>query len=149
MEILDYVRSKERILKRDGRRLRDLKVFDFNYIPDRPLMRDELKPVIDGLVRYSKTGIANHILIVGSRGCGKTLSLLHLRDIFAKQDLDLLYTNCRFHNTSYKILAHLLGVRARGVSFDELTQRFIDHHPGQTVVILDEIDLLSERMNCR
>lgn len=145
MDILDYLKAKEKSLEKGGRRLRDPTVFEFNYIPDKPLMRDELKPVIDGLVRYSKTDIANHILIVGSRGCGKTLSLLHLRDLFAKQGLDLLYTNCRFHNTSYKILAHLLGVRARGVSFDELAQRFIDHHPGPTVVILDEIDLLSER----
>ncbi len=74
MDILDYVKAKEKTLGKGVRRLRDPRVFEFNYIPDKPLMRDELKPVIDGLVRYSKTGIANHILIVGSRGCGKTLS---------------------------------------------------------------------------
>ena len=145
MDILDYVKKKEKLLEKCSRILRDPHVFEFNYIPEQPLMRGELKPVIDALARYSKTGISNHILLVGSRGCGKTLSVQYLRGIFSKRGLNVLYVNCRFYNTSYKILAYLLGVRARGVSFDELTQRFSEQHAGRTVVILDEIDLLSER----
>lgn len=145
MDIADYVRAKERRLKKSEKLILDPRVFDFNYIPKKPLMRDELKPVIDALLRYSKTRIPNHMLVVGSRGCGKTLSVLYLRKLFANDNLAVLYVNCRLHNTSYKILANLLGVRARGVSFDELAQRFTDSYPGPTVVILDEVDLISDR----
>ena len=108
-------------------------------------MREEMKPIIDALLRYEKTGIANHMLIVGSRGCGKTLSVRYLEKLFQRRGLNLLYSNCRTHNTSYKILASLLDVRARGVSFDELTERFSDRYSDKTVVILDEVDLLSEK----
>lgn len=75
MDIQDYVREKEKRFEKSANRLRDMRVFDFNYLPEQPLMRSELKPVIDALLRYEKTGIANHLLIVGSRGCGKTVSV--------------------------------------------------------------------------
>lgn len=145
MDIDKYLREKENRIERSFSRVRDLRVFDFNHIPPVPFMRAELKPVIDALVRYQKTGVANHLLIVGSRGSGKTLSLLYLRQLFLERNLELLYVNCRVENTSYKIMARLLGARARGVSFAELAERFSDKHPGKTVVLLDEIDLLSEK----
>jgi len=145
MDIQDYLLEKEKRVERSTQRLRDMRVFDFNYIPDRPLMRDETKPIIDALVRYDKTGIANHLLIIGSRGCGKTLSVRYLEHLFRSRGLTVLYCNCRTHNTSYKILANLLGVRARGISFDELAERFKDRWHDRAVVILDEVDLLSEK----
>ena len=57
----------------------------------------------------------------------------------------MLYANCRTHNTSYKLLADLLRVRARGVSFSELATRFQDTFPDKTIVVLDEVDLLSDK----
>ena len=71
MDIEEYVAAKERRLSDGTSRIADLKVFDYNYVPKRPLMRDELEPVIDALIRDEKTGIGNHILISGSRGCGR------------------------------------------------------------------------------
>lgn len=145
MDIQEYLDRKEKRFTRDVERIKDPSVFSFGYIPARPLMRDEARSVIDALVRYEKTGIANHLLIIGSRGCGKTLSVLFLQKLFENRGVRVLYANCRTHNTSYKILAGLLNVRARGVSFSELAERFSDRHPGQTVVVLDEVDLLSEK----
>ena len=145
MEIHEYLRHKEKRLSKGMSRIRDFRVFDFNYIPEKPLMRQELKPVIDGLLRYQKTGIANHLLIFGSRGSGKTLSVKYLQKVFGDRGLTILYANCRSHNTSFKVLAHLLGVRPRGTSLEELWQRFNAGHPGPTVLILDEVDLLSEK----
>jgi len=145
MDIEGYLKKKEERFSKSVSRIRDLRVFDFNFIPDKPLMRAELKPVIDSLIRYERTGIPNHILIVGSRGCGKTLSVRYLARLFEHRGLRILYANCRAHNTSYKILAHLLGVRARGVSVSELTENFSTRYPGKTAVILDEVDLLSEK----
>lgn len=143
--IEEYLKKREKRVQRRSAAIRDPRPFDFNFIPSKPLMREELRPVIDALLRFSSTEIANNVLIVGSRGSGKTLSLLHLKELLFHKGLSLLYVNCRVHNTSYKILAHLLGVRARGLSFDELAARFNDRYSTNTVVILDEIDLLSER----
>ncbi len=111
MEIHEYLREKEKRLSRGMSRIRDFRVFDFNYIPEKPLMRQELRAVIDGLLRYQKTEIANHLLIVGSRGCGKTLSVKYLQKLLQERGLSVLYANCRSHNTSFKVLANLLGVR--------------------------------------
>ncbi|MCD6287484.1 MAG: AAA family ATPase [Candidatus Hydrogenedentes bacterium] len=145
MEVQEYLREKEKRFEKSVRRLRDVHVFDFNYVPDKPLMRDEIKPIIDAMLRYEKTGIANHMLIIGSRGSGKTLSVKHLKKLFEARGLRVLYSNCRVYNTSYKVMANLLEVRARGVSFDELAERFTDKFQGKTVVVLDEVDLLSEK----
>lgn len=146
MDIQHYLFQKQRDLAQASRQIRDGRVFDFNYIPPKPLMREELKPVIEALVRYQQTGIANHLLILGSRGSGKSVlarALMHL--LSPDQGLHFAYANCRQHNTSFKILASLLGVRPRGCSLDELWQRFCRWHPGPTVFILDEIDLMSEK----
>jgi cell division control protein 6 len=145
MNIDEYLREKEEKLERSFGRVKDLQVFDFSFVPPGPLMRAELKPVIDALVRYEKTGIANNVAIIGSRGCGKTVSVLYLQRLLAERGLTMLYVNCRQENTSYKILARLLRARARGVSFTELAERFSSEHTSKTVVVLDEVDLLSEK----
>jgi len=109
-------------------------------------MREEAKRLIDALLRYKTTTIANHILIFGSRGCGKTLMVKYVSQLLhEKLDLVFVYANCRQHNTSFKILASLLGVRPRGCSLDELWQRFCDMHSGRVVFILDEVDLISDK----
>jgi Cdc6-like AAA superfamily ATPase len=145
MDIQDYVAKKEQQLKGATRRIRDFKVFDFNYIPDRPLMREEVKPIADALLRYQKTGIANHLLVFGSRGCGKTLTVRYLARLLGQSGLQSVYVNCRSHNTSFKILAECLGVKPRGCSLSELWQRFCEAHGARTVLVLDEVDLLSDR----
>ena len=61
MRIQDYIDEQARHLDNTSERIRDFHVFDFNYIPEQPLMRDEVKPVIDACLRYLKTGIANHL----------------------------------------------------------------------------------------
>ncbi len=121
MKITDYLDRQARLLKTSSAQIRDYQVFDFNWIPDEPLMREEAKPIIDGCLRYLRTGIANHLFIFGSRGCGKTLMVRYLQQQLAEREpAAMLYVNCRQHNTSFKILAHLLGVRPRGTSLAEL-----------------------------
>lgn len=144
MDIESYLQQKQINLEKSGQRITDYHVFDFNYIPDKPLMRNEVKPVIDALLRYQQSGIANNVLILGSKGSGKSLLARYLMKIMNKQ-LSFVYANCRQHNTSYKILAHLLDCTPRGCSLDELWSRFSLVHKNRTVVILDEVDLLSEK----
>ena len=146
MDIAEYLTAKQRDLKKNADRIRNFDIFDFNYIPETPLMREEIKPLIDSLLRYHQTGIANNSIILGSRGCGKSLSAKYLINVLAEQtDLTFVYVNCRQHNTSFKIIAYILGLRPRGVSLDELWQRFELGNKGKTVFVLDEIDLMSDK----
>jgi len=146
MDIEWYLSQRQERLDKSGGRIRDFKVFDFNYIPRKPLMREEVKPVIDALLRYKQTGIANNVLILGSRGSGKSVLTRYLMKVLSeKAQLDFAYANCRQHNTSFKILASLLGLRPRGCSLDELWHKFEDTHPGKTVFVLDEVDLMSDK----
>ena len=144
MDIEKYLQEKQKHLAKGTERIKDISVFDFNYVPPKPLMRDEVRPVIDALIRYQQTGIANNILILGSRGCGKSVLARYLITLMENQ-LKFVYVNCRQHNTSFKILAFLLGLRPRGCSLDELWQRFIELRPDKTVFVLDEVDLISEK----
>ena len=146
MDIDQYLSQRQASLDKGKVRIRKFEVFDFNYVPEKPLMREEVKPVIDALLRYQQTGIANNVLILGSRGSGKSVLARYLMKVMGRQDaLVFAYANCRQHNTSVKILAALLGIRPRGSSLDELWQRFEDTHAGRVVFVLDEVDLMSDK----
>jgi len=146
MKISDYLRERACDFERKTQTIRDFRVFDFNHIPPEPLMRDEAKPIIDACLRYLASGIPNHLLVFGGRGCGKTLTVRYIgRLLESERNVHFLYVNCRQNNTSFKILAHLLGVRPRGVSLDELWQRFSGAHSAPLILVLDEVDLISDK----
>jgi len=146
MDIEKYLSERQARLDKSKDLIQNFDVFDFNYIPDKPLMREEVKPVIDALLRYQQTGIANNVLILGSRGSGKSVFAKYLMKVLSQQgQIDFAYANCRKHNTSFKILAFLLGLRPRGCSLDELWQKFTDSTKGKIVFILDEVDLMSDK----
>lgn len=146
MEIEKYIYKKEASLDSLRKRIKNFEVFNFNYIPAKPLMRKEVKPIVDSILRYNKTNVPNNLVIVGSRGSGKTLTIKYLKKVFEeKYDLKLLYANCRHLNTSFKILTGLLGLKPRGHSLSELYGKFRDAYPQKIIVILDEVDLISEK----
>jgi cell division control protein 6 len=145
-DIDSYLREKQQTLAKNSFKIKDYHVFDFNYIPSKPFMREEAKPVIDALLRYQQTGIANNVLILGCRGSGKSVMAQYLMAaLLEKGELQFAYANCRQHNTSFKILATLLGLEPRGYGLDELWQRFTGSFKSKTVLILDEIDLMSQK----
>jgi Cdc6-like AAA superfamily ATPase len=146
MDIQEYLNNKRARLEKSSERIKDFSVFDFNYIPPNPLMREEAKLVIDAILRFQRTGIANNLLILGARGSGKSVMAKYLMSILKQdQELNFLYVNSRQHNTSYKIIANLLGISARGSSMDELWGRFSQTYRARTIVVLDEVDLISDR----
>ena len=141
-----YLLSRASQIKEETSSIKDFFVFDFSYIPERPFMRREARSIIDAILRYAQTGIAKNLALFGSRGCGKTLLVRYLAKELQENDgLTILYCNVRNHNTSFKILAHLLGLHSRGASFDELFARFQESHTGRVVIILDEIDFMSPK----
>jgi Cdc6-like AAA superfamily ATPase len=146
MDIKTYLRRQQEQFGRSAQHVKDFSVFDFSYMPDEPLMRDECTRLIDALLRFDISRIPTHQVVIGSRGSGKTLTLKYLQRIIPTHTgLRILYANCREENTSFKIFAHLLEGEVAGASLSELYQRFVLTHPPKTVVILDEVDLMSPK----
>lgn len=144
--LLDYIEKSREEAERVGSSVKDFRVFDFSFIPDKPLVRPETKRIIDCLVRYQQTGIPRNLVIVGPRGCGKTLTFRYLaKALKDKLGLPFHGVNCRVHNTSFKVLANILKMHPRGYAYSELCERFEQTIPGPAVIVLDESDMLCEK----
>ncbi len=146
INVASYLAQQRDQAGKESRLIKDFSVFDFHHIPERPVVRDECKTLIDEMVRFEVSGIPTHHAVIGSRGSGKTLTVKYLQRVVPEHvELDVVYANCRHHSTTYKILARLAGVQPRGTSLAELFERFCHMHPNKTVVVLDEIDLMSPK----
>jgi cell division control protein 6 len=146
MGALTFLQQERNKNSKKSSQIKDFSVFDFNYIPDEPIMREECKHLIQEMLRFEMSSIPTHQAVFGAKGSGKTLMMKHLQKIMnAETDLNVIYANCREHNTSFKIFAHFLDVQARGASLSELYNRFCKKYQGKTVVLLDEIDLMSPK----
>jgi Cdc6-like AAA superfamily ATPase len=146
MDISVYLERQKTVVANQSRAVREFKVFDYNYIPEKPFVRSECKNIIDAMLRFEISGIATNYAIIGSRGSGKTLTMKYLSNIIpAKTGIDMRYVNCRHHNTSFKILSKLLNKNCAGLSLDRLFESFSRIYTGKTVFVLDEIDLMSPK----
>lgn len=146
MDIDDYLTRRMASLDGQTSEVRDFRVFDFAWVPERPLIRDEARPIIDALLTYARTRIPQNLVVLGSRGCGKTLLMRYLQRLLKdRAGLEILYANCRNENTSYKLLGSFLGASSRGTSLQELYARFESRFTEPTVVVLDEVDLISKK----
>lgn len=147
MDLEAYLNQQRRVIQQQADRVKDFAVFDFSYVPEQPVMRDEAKQLIDSILRYDVTGVPTHLAVVGPRGSGKTLTVKHLERLVPKRtELDIQYANCRRHNTSYRILSHLLGQPHTGLSLSDLFSRFQRAAArNRRVLVLDEVDLVSPK----
>ena len=146
MNIHAYLTQQKQRIADQAQQVRDFAVFDFSHVPEQPVMRDECRELIDAMLRFDASGIPSHLAIVGARGSGKTLTLKYLQRLIPDQTaLRIHYANCRHHNTSYRIFAHLLGGQCAGASLSELFQRFQARSGRKTVLVLDEVDLMSPK----
>jgi len=146
MDPKKYMTERRVRLSEQNQSIKDRTVFDFNFVPERPLVREESKQIIDALVSYESTGIPTNQVILGSRGSGKTLTIKYIAELFKEDsNITILYANVRYYATSFKILAHLLNAAPRGLSLSELYDRFRKRYPSRTVVILDEVHLWSPK----
>ena len=147
MDAFDYLKEKQDQVEKEVKNIKDFRVFDLNYIPDTPINRPEMDKITKAVLKYEKSCIPTHIFAYGSRGCGKTVTMRYLQRLFENSSVDarLLYVNAREHNTSFKMFAQLLGVTPRGVSLSELFARFKSQFAAPTILILDEIDFISDK----
>jgi Cdc6-like AAA superfamily ATPase len=127
--------------------IKDFSVFDFSYVPQSPLIRPETERIAESLLRYHQTTIARNLVVIGPRGCGKTVTLRHLGKYFLGRGVALpFYTiNCRVNSTSFKVLAEILRVRPRGYSFSELCSQFEREIPSPAIIVLDEAEMLADK----
>jgi len=147
MDAAQYLQEKRAQVENEVRNIREFRVFDFNYVPDQPVERPETDRITTAILKYERSRLPINIFAFGSRGCGKTLTVKYLQRLFKGSDgpTRLLYVNAREHNTSFKMLAHLLAVTPRGVSLSELFDRFRRAYTAPTVMVLDEVDFISEK----
>jgi len=142
MQINQFIQDRRESFLKQTELIKDYKIFDFNYVPERPLIREEAGKIVDSLVRYEKTGIPTNQVIFGSRGSGKTLMLKYITKLISEDStLQILYSNVRYYSTSFKILANFLNMSPRGLSISELYNKFCERFPSKTVIILDEVHL--------
>jgi hypothetical protein len=73
MDIAAYLRQQKEHLGIEAKAVKDFSVFDFDYVPDEPLIREEAKLLIDELLRFEITGIPSHYAVIGA-GVSATLS---------------------------------------------------------------------------
>jgi archaeal cell division control protein 6 len=147
MDPESYLRAKRMEVDKEVANIKDFRVFDFNYVPEHPIERPEMDRIVNAILKYERSRIPTNIFAFGSRGCGKTLTVKYLHRLFETSDdkVQLLYVNARENNTSFKMLAQVLGVSPRGVSMTELFDRFRRAHTKPTVLVLDEVDCISDK----
>jgi len=150
MDIETYLHERRETLGESTRAVRDFRVFDFSYVPEKPIMRDEAKTIIDALLRYERTGVPTNLAVIGPRGSGKTMMMRYLERLLSRTGrLRLCYCSIRENPTSFRAVAHILGESARGRSLGELYDRFREKMTERTVLILDEADLWSVKDRSR
>ena len=75
MDIKSYMLRKRKSINDQSKSIVNYSVFDFNYVPQNPLIREETKQIIDAFLKYDETNIPVNQVIFGSRGSGKTLMI--------------------------------------------------------------------------
>jgi cell division control protein 6 len=130
--------------------LKDPKVFHPAYIPDNIKLRDEANWIATALVNHIDRNMIEYIYLAGLTGSGKTVTVRYLANEMSKYakekgiELPIIYVPCYVYNTSYSAL-RMVTDSPQGTSWSLLVERAIKKISGKkTVVILDDIDKLSD-----
>jgi len=131
-----------------------------DYVPEELPHRElEIKRLGETLAPAIKGVRPSNVFIYGLPGTGKTAvtkfvlkALTRASASVSASPVRSCYVNCKYDNTSYRVLASLceqLGVKVpfTGLSISELFRRFtvaLDSFNGLIIVVLDEVDALRE-----
>ena len=147
-EALSHIIKSSRAKKdEEATNVKNPLVFDTNYEPKKILVRQEIPKISDDIVEYEKFKIPRHVIIYGSKGSGKTLTILSICQALkgdGRSIMDYIYINCREVPTSYKIYAKIGNTTQKGLPVQELREasdKFLTDH---TLLILDEVDFLKD-----
>ena len=140
--------------------IRDAKVFDYDYVPEKLIGRDGQLGSMEVLFRP----LANHgrsctAMLIGPVGTGKTAAArCFCRDLSAYcatkgSPIDVIFVNCRSRNSEAAVLLQLVqhfdkGFPDRGFSPDQMWRALRAHMTNEgkdVVMVLDEVDVLLKK----
>jgi cell division control protein 6 len=126
--------------------IKNAEIFDLNYTPNKIYVRDELGEVAEQIGDYLSMNVQNHILVYGSKGSGKTVSILSMIKSFEELDRDMksFYISVREFSTSYKIYQKISGITKRGLSISDARKEAMEKMKEKTILVLDEVDFLKD-----
>jgi len=146
-EVLKIEEAKKRIFKNES-------VLNVNYIPEKPLFREqelkeiylEISPIFDGHK-------AMNLFIYGMTGTGKTMVVRYFLEKVVpmlNRDLTYSYINCREIGTEYRVLVAILrdlGIDfpKSGMSTGDAYKKLWESIDRPILVVLDEVDALIRR----
>ena len=136
--------------ERETENIKDHKVFNLDYIPEKIILREQARKIAENMGSYIAKKLAEHILISGLRGTGKTLTVKYLLNEakrFAESkgiDFQPFYISVKRNRSTYSILREITGLK-KGLSPEDLykeAEKKINER--RTIIALDEADFLKD-----
>ena len=118
--------------------------FDFDYIPSEIHPRPEIEELVQELRSFVKYRVPEHILLIGGPGTGKTAIFNYLakNQLVKIKNIQVYYVNCRFFDTTHKVICKLSGVNPRGIPTNEALNIFFEKQKCDCIIAIDEVDKL-------
>ena len=135
--------------------IKNPEVFNLDYVPPEIYVREELKDAIDNILIYLKLGVptAFHLLIIGEKGSGKTVSFKFLAERLPKELNDkikeyepsIIYLPCWKITSSYWVYLSISGAK-KGEQLPVVREKALNklRENKRTILILDDIDHLRD-----
>jgi cell division control protein 6 len=114
-------------------------------IPNRIYERKELMTIMERMAEYKVLNIPMNIIVFGSRGSGKTVTILYLLKILRDEGgLKTFYLKARDYPTSYKIYQKMDEVTGVGYPMNTLRDKAIEKFKERSVIVIDDADFLED-----
>ena len=125
--------------------IKNEKVFDLNYIPEKIYPRKEMKTIAGNIAQYINKGIPINMVVYGNKGTGKTLSVLSLLNAGKKLGkLDYAYIKATESPTSFKMFETIVGRSMHGYSFNEAKEEALKKITERYVIVIDEANAMKD-----
>jgi len=140
-----FFRKKVEEIRQTVSKLKNPAVFDLKYVPNSIYIRKELEAVVEKIAQYNVMNVPSHIIIFGSRGSGKTVSILYLLKVLQREGgLKTFYVKARENPSSYRIYMKMAGVEKIGHSPNELMQKALETYGERSVIVIDDADFMED-----
>jgi cell division control protein 6 len=145
-KLKDMPKKAIKASKKKASNIKNANIFNINYIPKKIYVRKELNDVTKVISDYLVLNTQNHLIIYGTKGSGKTVSIISLMKSFKDVDKSIkyYYINAREFSTSYKIYQHISKINKRGFSISDIRKNALKNLKEKTIVIIDEVDFLKD-----
>jgi len=145
LSLKDFFKKKVEEIQKTVSKLKNPLVFDLKYVPERIYIRAELEAIVEKIAQYNVVGVPSHIIIFGSRGSGKTVSILYLLKVVEEEGrLKTFYIKAREHPSSYKIYMKMAGVEKIGYNPDDLRRKALENYGEKSIIVIDDADFLED-----